>query len=296
MIAKGVPAWTILQLAVTLLPQALALTIPMALLIGLLVGARPAVGDREFVVMMACGISPYRLLQPILVFAVVCWGLTSWVMLKAMPDGNQAFREISTEIAMNRAEGEVRPRVFFEDFPNVVLYVREIPTNGQGWLGVLAADTSNPSTPVIYLAKSGRMVVDRQARTIQMVLEDGTRHSTKLEDPAAYEVVKIRAARSCRSIPKACFRAPDLPAATASCTLEELQCAPSSCKLQGISPHNPIMEIHQKFSVPVACFVFALLGLALGREQSQGRQARGVRARHRGDLRLLRHHVHGAGR
>ena len=78
-----------------------------------------------------------------------------------MPDGNQRFREISTEIVMNRAEGEVRPRVFFEDFPNIVLYVREIPTNGQGWLGVLAADTSNPSTPVIFLAKSGRMVVDR---------------------------------------------------------------------------------------------------------------------------------------
>ena len=90
--------------------------------------------------MMACGISPYRLLQPILVFAVVCWGLTSWVLIKAMPDGNQKYREISTEIAMNRAEGEVKPRVFFEDFPNLVLYVREVPTNGEGWLDVLAAD------------------------------------------------------------------------------------------------------------------------------------------------------------
>ena len=74
MIAKGVPAGTILQLTVTLLPQALALTIPMALLIGLLVGLGRLSADREFVVMMACGISPYRLLHPILVFAVVCWG------------------------------------------------------------------------------------------------------------------------------------------------------------------------------------------------------------------------------
>jgi len=73
MIAKGVAGLTILQLAITLLPQALALTIPMALLIGLLVGLWRLSADREFVVMMACGISPYRLLQPILVFAVVCW-------------------------------------------------------------------------------------------------------------------------------------------------------------------------------------------------------------------------------
>src|SRR5678816_3098984 len=172
MIAKGVPAGTILKATVTLLPQALALTIPMALLIGLLVGLGRLSSDREFVVMMACGISPYRLLQPILVFAVVCWGLTSWVMLKAMPDANQKYREITTEIVMNRAEGEVRPRVFFEDFPNVVLYVREVPPSGEGWKDVIAADTGNPSAPVIYLAKRGRMVIDRNKRTIDMVLED----------------------------------------------------------------------------------------------------------------------------
>ncbi len=263
MIAKGVPAGTILQLTVTLLPQALALTIPMALLIGLLVGLGRLSADREFVVMMACGISPYRLLHPILVFSVVCWGLTSWVLIKAMPDGNQRFREISTEIAMNRAEGEVRPRVFFEDFPNVVLYVREVPTNGQGWLGVLAADTSNPSTPVIFVAQRGRMVVDRQARTIEMVLENGTRHSTKLEDPSAYEVLKFE--RTIMSLnPESVFPRTGPSRGDNELPIEDLQVRAVELQMQGTSPHNPIMTIHRKFSIPVACFVFAVLGLALG--------------------------------
>jgi LPS export ABC transporter permease LptF/LPS export ABC transporter permease LptG len=263
MIAKGVPAATILQITVTLLPQALALTIPMALLIGLLVGLGRLSADREFVVMMACGISPYRLLQPILVFSVVCWGLTSWVMLKAMPDGNQKYREITTEIAMNRAEGEVRPRVFFEDFPNVVLYVREVPANGQGWIDVLAADTSNPSTPVIYLAKRGRMVIDRNARTIDMVLEEGTRHSTKLEDWSAYEVLKF--GRAIVSLnPESVFPRTGPARGDRELSIEELEARGAELQMQGISPHNQIMEIHKKFSIPVACFVFAVLGLALG--------------------------------
>jgi LPS export ABC transporter permease LptG/LPS export ABC transporter permease LptF len=263
MIAKGVPTSTILQLTVTLLPQALALTIPMALLIGLLVGLGRLSADREFVVMMACGISPYRLLQPLLVFAVVCWGATSWVMLKAMPDGNQAFRTISTELAMNRAEGEVRPRVFFEDFPNVVLYVSEIPKSGQGWLGVLAADTSNASSPVIFLAKSGRMVVDRTARTIEMVLEEGTRHSTKLEDPAAYEVVKFQ--RQIVALnPESVFPRTGPARGERELSVEELHARAMEMQAQGFSPHRPVMEIHKKFSVPIACFVFTILGLALG--------------------------------
>ena len=46
----------------------------------------------------------------------------------------------------------------------MVLYVREIPPNG-GWQDVLAADTKNPAQPIIYLARTGRMLVDRQART-----------------------------------------------------------------------------------------------------------------------------------
>ena len=164
---------------------------------------------------------------------------------------------------MNRAEGEVRPRVFFEDFPNVVLYVREIPNNGQGWLGVLAADTSNPSTPVIYLAKSGRMVVDRQARTIQMVLEQGTRHSTKLEDPSAYEVLRFD--QQIVSLnPESVFPRTGPARGERELRVEELAVRAAELRAQNISPHNPIMEIHRKFSIPVACFVFALLGLALG--------------------------------
>lgn len=263
MIAKGVPAGTILQLAVTLLPQALALTIPMALLIGLLVGLGRISADREFVVMMACGISPYRLLQPIMVFAVACWGLTSWVMLEAMPDGNQAFREISTEIVMNRAEGEVRPRVFFEDFPNVVLYVREVPANGQGWRGVLAADTSNPSSPVIFLADRGRMVVDREARTIDMVLEKGTRHSTKLEDPMAYEVATFD--RTILSLnPESVFPRTGPARGERELRVDELAVRAAELEAQGISSHNTVMEIQRKFSVPLACIVFAVIGLALG--------------------------------
>jgi LPS export ABC transporter permease LptG/LPS export ABC transporter permease LptF len=263
MIAKGVPAFTILQLTATLLPQALALTIPMALLIGLLVGLGRISADREFVVMMACGISPYRLLRPILVFSVVCWGLTSWVLIKAMPDGNQKFREISTEIAMNRAEGEVRPRIFFEDFPNLVLYVEEVPSDGRGWLNVLAADTSNPSAPVIFLARRGRMVVDRGARTIEMVLEEGTRHSTKLEDPTAYEVLKFD--RTILSLnPESVFPREGPARGLNEMTIEELTARRVELEAQNISAHNEVMTIHRKFSIPVACFVFAILGLALG--------------------------------
>ena len=132
-----------------------------------------------------------------------------------MPDANQAFRELTMQIVADRAEGEVRPRVFFEDFPNMVLYVREVPQSG-GWQDVLAADTKNPAQPVIYLARSGRMLVDRQARTIQMVLQDGARHTTKLARSRAPTRCSSSSRWSSRWIRRASSPAPARPAATAS--------------------------------------------------------------------------------
>ena len=61
--SRGATAGRIL---LTLLPQALGLTIPMALLVGLLIGLGRMSGDREAVALLACGVSPYRLLRPIL--------------------------------------------------------------------------------------------------------------------------------------------------------------------------------------------------------------------------------------
>ncbi len=47
------------------MPQALGLTIPMALLVGILIGLGRLSADRETVALLACGVSPYRLLRPI---------------------------------------------------------------------------------------------------------------------------------------------------------------------------------------------------------------------------------------
>jgi LPS export ABC transporter permease LptF/LPS export ABC transporter permease LptG len=262
LIAKGVPWQTLLVLMATLLPQALGLTIPMALLIALLVAFGRLSGDREVVAMMACGVSPFRLLRPLAVLAGATWLATSWVLLYAIPDANQAYREITMRLVADRAEGEVRPRVFFEDFPNMVLYVGDVPPTG-GWRDVMAADTRDPNQPVLYLARSGRMLVDRAQRTIQMVLEDGTQHTTRSDEPADYKVLRFE--RILVSLdPESVFPRNGPARGDRELTIAELQQRADDLVRNNDSPHNPLMEIHKKFSIPAACWVFAVIGLALG--------------------------------
>src|SRR5215216_4376485 len=65
LIAKGVATSVVIRMMATLIPQALALTIPMSLLLGLLVAFGRLSADREFVAMRACGVSLARLLRPV---------------------------------------------------------------------------------------------------------------------------------------------------------------------------------------------------------------------------------------
>src|SRR5436190_16117866 len=89
LIAKGV-AWNIVsRVLLTLVPQALGITIPMALLIGMLIALGRLSGDREIVALEACGVSLERLLRPLLLFAVLATAATAYDMIVALPAANQ---------------------------------------------------------------------------------------------------------------------------------------------------------------------------------------------------------------
>ncbi|HCH37692.1 MAG TPA: hypothetical protein DEU67_06690, partial [Acidobacteria bacterium] len=55
-------------------------------------------------------------------------------------------------------------------------------------------------------------------------------------------------------------------------TISELQNEVLKMQEAGLSPHRPIMEIHRKFSIPVACFIFGLIGLAFGLSNRRDRK------------------------
>ncbi len=268
LIAKGVSWGIVVRVLGTLVPQALAVTIPMALLIGLLIGLGRLSADRETVAMQACGISIYRLLRPVMVLAVITWAATSYIMIEAVPTANQTFRQIVFGIISARAENEIKPRVFFEDFPNRVLYVGDAPAGG-GWRECFLADTSKPDQPTVFTAETCRLAIDRDKRTVDMVLTRGSRHAATLSDPAKYEVARF-AELILGLDPNTVFRATDVLKGDNEMTIPELEARTVELRAQGLSLHGPTMALHRKFALPFACFVLAVIGLGLGVQHGRG--------------------------
>ena len=180
-----------------------------------------------------------------------------------MPRANQTFRDITFRIIQAKAESDVRPRVFFEEFPNLVLYVRDVPANTRGWKGVFLADTRNPGETQLLTAERGHFVLEPAQRRVDLILEDGILHRSKADTPAQYELQQFESL-TVQLDPETVFPRSGLAPGDNELTIPQLRTKARQLREQGMSPHGPIMAIQRKYTIPVACLVFGLIALVLG--------------------------------
>jgi LPS export ABC transporter permease LptG/LPS export ABC transporter permease LptF len=263
LIEKGVGWGTIVHVLALLLPQALGVTIPISLLLGLLIGLGRLSADREFVALQACGISIFRVLRPVAGLAIVACVATGYVMIEALPNANQTFREIAFNVTASRAQSDVKPRVFFEADPKHVLYVQDTLPGG-GWRDVFVADSTRPDETSVYLAEGGRMIVDREQRVVELLLETGTRHTTFLKEPEKYEGSSFDRLVLRMDAELVLPRARTLLKGDNEMTIAELRAEIAKAPNRGPAEYGQLFTIQQKFAIPGACLVLALIGLGLG--------------------------------
>jgi LPS export ABC transporter permease LptG/LPS export ABC transporter permease LptF len=263
LLVKGVPLQTVGYLLLTLLPQALGVTIPMALLTGILMGLGRLSADREAVAMLACGVSPLRLLRPVLALALVAGAANMYLLVKLVPDANQAFREVVFGRLAQMSENDIKPGVFYEGFPGMVIRVGALRPGG-GWQDVMLADTRQPGLPAVTLARTAFLEKDEVRREVRIVLP-GESHQSLPGKDGVYDTATATDQRFAVSADEVFGTgAIGVSRGLAEMTIANLRTREAEKIAEGISPHPEVMHRHQMLSFPVACLVFALIGVALG--------------------------------
>ena len=234
------------------------------------------------------------MLTPVALVAIVAAALTNYILVVALPDANHRFREITYEVIATRAQDEVRPRVFYEDFPNIILYVQDVAPDGS-WSQVFLADTRHGGQPDVYLARKGRMQLDRDNRLVDMVLEDGTGHHINGQGPDQYELRRFEEIRISLD-PESVFprRGPQRGYRRADDFQSfRLKSRPAPGRRSPVPPadHRDSPEILHPGGLPRLWFDWP----GVGRYEPKGRQACQFRPRGRRHFRLLRDHVPGRG-
>lgn len=262
-INQGVGLYDVGLLLVYALPSLLVMTVPMAILLGGLIGFGRLSTDSEIVAMRSGGISVYQLAVPLLLVAAAGWAITAWMAAVGMPWGNNETRQLRWQLLNRRTLSEqIKPRIFQNDFDDWVVRVDELAEGGDVWRGVFLVRT-DVQPPRVIVAERAVPYVDQEERRFWLRIENGT----------AYEVGGPRQQQTVTA-----FRQIDRPLMDAgpprevgtvakddrSMTLGELRQAAAEARAADRPAAGYLVEIHKKYAFPLACMVLGLLALPLG--------------------------------
>lgn len=265
LIARGADVQTVVRIFVNLMPSILALTIPMAFLLGVLLAFGRLASDSEIIALRAGGVSAIQLLKPVVALSLLAGSLTFYVVAVALPAANQAFREVFYALVVSKARTAVRPRVFTDDLiPGMVLYVSDVSAETGQWTNVFIHDARDPQRPRVITARTGSLYIDRASERIELRLRRGASHIFSLQDPSEYSEQAFRELDAPIDF-AALFPKLNLGKGDREMTLAELDATISRMRAEGrpkdADPYA--VEWHKKFAIAGACIVFGLLGVGL---------------------------------
>jgi LPS export ABC transporter permease LptG/LPS export ABC transporter permease LptF len=285
LLVRGASFTDALRIIGDMLPNTLTVTIPTAVLAGILLGLSRLAADSEVTAMRACGIGAFSFVRvvSILSFAALAVGLVN--ALYFVPKGASDLLRQEDQLKSSQASFEIQPRVFYEDFKNYVLYVKDVPSGAGAttWNHVFLADLTQPANPNVTTAKQAFVTSsstgDQQGLVLHLI--DGGQHQFSPTDPNQYDISTFTS----------------FPVPLQLATQDETHISRSNTRVQAIPfrelwqrahgldlANHPIpggdtrsarIELNSRFSYPFACLVLMLIGVPLGLSSKRGGKSTG---------------------
>ena len=272
-ITKQVPVHLVLFLLACLLPPLLAVTLPVALLLAVLISCGRLAGDFEIAALKASGVSPLRLLRPFLAAGLTVSLLVASMTLLVNPWAAAAFQSNLFEILQSHAVTSIQERTFNTAFAPIVLYVQEVSPSQLALRGVLASDDRDPALSRVIVAREGRVLADQRTRRVTLRFIDGSINETDAGDPRRFRhtTFAIYDMNVALRPPGAASGQETKPEREMS--LGQLRATARDLAADGRKAAPYRVELHKRFAFPVAAWIFVLIAFPLGMQAQRGGRA-----------------------
>ena len=152
----SLPDYLIWQLAVALIPNVIAFTGPVALLVGTVIGLSRMQGDSEMTALRAAGVGNGQILAPVLVLGVLVSILAFFVNLRGVPFAAQIVRQVAIKAALFKLDSPVDPGIFNTEIEDLTIFVREGDVSSGKWKKIFIVQRNDSrKTTRLITAKSG---------------------------------------------------------------------------------------------------------------------------------------------
>jgi LPS export ABC transporter permease LptG/LPS export ABC transporter permease LptF len=291
---RGLNSWPLVRLTLSLLPSIFVFTIPIALLLGILMGLGRLASDSELIVLRASGLGRWRLLLPILMLAIFTALLTGYNTAYLLPEAIRSLNSLKntrSELILRGVADQVKPGIFEESVPKKVIFIRDVDRNNGIWRQVFVADETDPeSEPRILIAQEGELQIGKSLEASELQLYNGFVYESYLrkrreQDKAttySFQQTALRLSLNRSDDSKSDGKSNE----SSIDELAQLQLGPEARTLPellqlplpaaGRERTLLLVERQKRIALPVACLVFALIGVALGMIVSRGGRSSGL--------------------
>jgi lipopolysaccharide export system permease protein len=265
MINKGVSFNDIFILLLTTLPPFLSISIPLAFLMGVMIGMGRLSADNEIIALKTAGVGLGSLAKPVVTLAIISSMATAAMIWWLAPWGNRLFRATLFEITSNKASVALQPQTIIKQFSGMVLFANQVEGRTGELHGIFIVKHQERETLTIT-ADSGRLTIDPDQQVITLTLDDGYLHREEkitngkaaTQNKDSYQVVRFNRYNI----------RPEIAAVPVDKDATEIK--PKDLNLselwensEGPDRKNRLIrtELHRRLCTPLAPLIFALMAL-----------------------------------
>ncbi len=169
---RGLSLRVFLQLTGLLIPNFVAVILPITTFVVVQFVYQRLSGDRELTVMRSAGLSQWALARPALMLGLLAMAASFVLNIWIVPASSTAFKEYQFELRNKVAAFLLQEGVFTAISDQLTVYVRRRDPDGT-LRGILVEDDRQSHTRATILAESGRLLAD--ADTPRVLLLNGSR-------------------------------------------------------------------------------------------------------------------------
>ena len=268
------------------LPNTLTVTLPTAVLAGILLGLSRLAADSEITAMRACGIGALSFVRIVSILSFAALGLGLVNALYFVPSAAINLLKLEDQLKTSQASFEVQPRVFFENLKNYVLYVQDVsPEAGVAtWHHVFLADLTQPANPNVTTAEQAIAFSPgkNDPQGLRLHLINGGKHEFSPTNPDSYIIDHW----SSTDLPLQFDSQDDTHISRSDTPLHALSLrqlwqrahitGPGTKTLDTTGVRAAQIELNLRFSYPFACLVLMLIGVPLGLSSRRGGKSTGI--------------------
>ena len=167
----NIPTNLIWQLTIALIPNVVAFTCPMAMLVGTIIGLAKMQGDSELVAIRASGVGNVQIAVPIILLGILLSVFAIFVNLKGVPVAALLVRNVALQTAIKKLESPLEPGVFNTEVAGYTIYVKGGDLETGRWKNIfIYGEDAKTGTMRLITSQQGR--VDTTGQLSELVLEN----------------------------------------------------------------------------------------------------------------------------